>query len=235
VKGKLIGVGVGPGDPELLTLKAYRLIQSAPAVSFIENPQGDSQSKSIAQQAINPQSLQIPVVISMSRDRLSANSAYEQAAITISRQLDQGRDVVFLCEGDPLFYGSFAYLLELLQGDYDCQSVPGISSVFAASSLLCQPLATLKDSFAVLNGRNSDEQILQALAQHDALVIMKAGQARPRILKLLKQAGRIADARYLEYIGRDQQKIVTDVTKLENREGSYFSLFVITAVGAGRD
>ena len=232
MKGKLIGVGVGPGDPELLTLKAYRLIQSASVISFIENPQGESQSRSIAQQAINPDSRQIPVVISMSRDRVSANSAYDQASSRIAGQLDQGRDVVFLCEGDPLFYGSFAYLLERLQGDYACQSVPGISSVFAASSALCQPLATLKDSFAVLSGRNPDEQIAQALSRHDSLVIIKAGQAKARILRLLKQTGRLPDASYLEYIGRHNQRIVRDVSRLKHEAGSYFSLFVIAPGGS---
>jgi len=227
VKGKLIGVGVGPGDPELLTLKAHRLIQSAPVISFIQNPQGESQARTIAQAAINRESQQIPIEINMNRDRVSANSAYDRAAMSIAEQLDQGHNVVFLCEGDPLFYGSFAYLLERLQGDYVCESVPGISSVFAAASVLCQPLTTLKDSFAVLNGRNSDEQILKALTQHDSVVIMKAGQARARILALLKQSGRMADASYLEYIGRDNQRIVTDVSTLEDREGAYFSLFVV--------
>jgi precorrin-2/cobalt-factor-2 C20-methyltransferase len=227
VKGKLIGVGVGPGDPELLTLKAHRLIQSAPVISFIENPQGESQAKMIAQQSIQSTSLLVPISISMNRDRISANSAYDQAAMSIAEQLDQGHNVVFLCEGDPLFYGSFAYLLERLQGDYVCESVPGISSVFAAASVLCQPLTTLKDSFAVLNGRHPDEQLLQALMTYDALVIMKAGQARARILALLKQSGRMADASYLEYIGRDNQRIVTDVSTLEDREGAYFSLFVV--------
>ena len=227
MKGKLIGVGVGPGDPELLTLKAHRLIQSAPVISFIQNPQGESQARTIAQAAINRESQQIPIEINMNRDRVSANSAYDRAAMSIAEQLDQGHNVVFLCEGDPLFYGSFAYLLERLQGDYVCESVPGISSVFAAASVLCQPLTTLKDSFAVLNGRNSDEQILKALTQHDSVVIMKAGQARARILALLKQSGRMADASYLEYIGRDNQRIVTDVSTLEDREGAYFSLFVV--------
>ncbi len=226
-KGKLIGVGVGPGDPELLTLKAHRLLGSAPVISFIQNPQGESQAKTIAGASLNAKSLKIPVVINMNRDRLSANKAYDQAAIRIAEQLEQGRDVVFLCEGDPLFYGSFAYLLERLQGKYRCESVPGISSVFASASELCQPLTRLKDSFAVLNGRNSDDALLQALNAHDSLVIMKAGQARPRILALLQQSGRIADAVYLEYIGRDNQRIVADVATLENKEGAYFSLFVV--------
>lgn len=231
VKGRFIGVGVGPGDPELLTVKAWRLIQSADVISYLVNDKGDSQAKTIAKDAIEAATTvqyDIPIYMPMSTERDKANQAYDQGAAAIVEKLEQGLDVVFLCEGDPLFFGSFSYLLERLQDRFSCEVVPGITSVNAATATLVQPLTMLKETFAVISGRHSDEQILAALQQHDTLVIMKAGQARPRLLKLLEESGRSDDAQYLEYIGRDNQRIVNDVAELAVEAGPYFSLFVIT-------
>lgn len=231
VKGRFIGVGVGPGDPELLTVKAWRLIQSADVISYLVNDKGDSQAKTIAKDAIEAATTvqhNIPIYMPMSTERGKANQAYDQGAVAIVEKLEQGLDVVFLCEGDPLFFGSFSYLLERLQDRFSCEVVPGITSVNAAAATLVKPLTMLKETFAVISGRHSDEQILTALKQHDTLVIMKAGQARPRILSLLQASGRERDAQYLEYIGRDNQRIVNNVRELAVEAGPYFSLFVIT-------
>ncbi|KZZ73300.1 hypothetical protein A3766_20240, partial [Oleiphilus sp. HI0132] len=169
----------------------------------------------------------VVIEMPMSKDRTLANHAYDSGAVRIKAALDAGQDVAFLCEGDPLFFGSFAYLLERLQDDYPCQVIPGISSVNAAASAMMQPLTMLKESFVVVSGRHQDSQIERALSEHDSVVIMKAGQARPRILALLERTGRLADATYLEYIGRDNQKIVSDITQLSPEQGPYFSLFVV--------
>ncbi len=229
--GTFYGIGVGPGDPELLTLKAVRLIAAADWVVYLANDQGQSQARTIAREALalsKAGQQELPLVMPMSTDRRLANAAYDQAAEQIQQALEQGLQVAFLCEGDPLFFGSFSYLLERLQDDFSCLAVPGISSVNAAASALVEPLTLLKESFAVISGRHNDEQIRNALQQHDSVVIMKAGQARPRILALLAETGRNDDARYLEYIGRDNQRIETDVRQLADEAGPYFSLFVVT-------
>ena len=230
-KGCFYGVGVGPGDPELITLKALRLIQKAAVVSYLANDSGQSQARAIACEAfddVQAEQIEIAINMPMSTDRRLANQAYDEGAEQIRQQLNSGQDVVFLCEGDPLFFGSFAYLLERLQSEFECQVVPGISSVHAASAALQAPLTMLKESFVVVSGRHSDEQIRTALEQHDSVVIMKAGQARPRILALLAETGRQNDARYLEYIGRENQRVEASISSLANEAGPYFSLFVIT-------
>ena len=163
----------------------------------------------------------------MSTDRTAANAAYDLGAKQISEQINQGKSVVFLCEGDPLFFGSFSYLLERLSDDHKCLVVPGISSVNGAASALQQPLTLLQESFVVMSGRHTDAQLEQALMSHDSVVIMKAGRARPRILAILDKTGRTADANYLAYIGRDNEEILTDVAQLANTAGPYFSLFVV--------
>lgn len=224
------GAGVGPGDPLLLTLKTHQLIQSADVISYIGNTDGHSQAREIARHSIEARTSaaeEVMVKMPMSTNRSLANQAYDEAAMLLRQHLAAGKSVVFLCEGDPLFFGSFSYLLQRLGGDFACQVVPGITSVNAAAATLQQPLTLLKESFAVVSGRHTDQQIEQTLAQHDSVVIMKAGQARPRILALLRQTGRWQDGHYLEYIGRDQQRLVSNLDDLEDQAGPYFSLFVI--------
>jgi precorrin-2/cobalt-factor-2 C20-methyltransferase len=231
--GIFYGVGVGPGDPELLTLKAHRLIAHADVVTFLENADGHSQAADIAAASIQAGAgLRLPIYMPMNRDRALANAAYDDAAQRISEQLSAGRDVVFLCEGDPLFFGSFAYLMARLADRFHCEVVPGISSINAAAARSKTPLAMLAESFAVLSGRHAPAELLTALERHDTVVILKAGQARPQILAALGEAGRQADARYLEFVGRPNERIVEDVRQLEAGPGPYFSLFLVSRRGA---
>ena len=229
------GVGVGPGDPLLLTLKAHLLIQSAHVISYIANTQGHSQARDIARISIAQRQsaphieplIEVPVPMPMSTDRRQANVAYDKGALEIMAHLNAGRSVVFLCEGDPLFFGSFTYLLQRIDITHPCQVIPGIASVHAAAAQLAMPLTLQQESLVVVSGRHSDQQIQQALSDHDSVVIMKAGQARPRILALLKATKRWHDGHYLEYVGRSNQYIEHNLDHLANQAGPYFSLFVV--------
>ena len=224
------GIGVGPGDPLLITVKAWRSIQQADVISYIANTDGNSQAKEIAREALaEVQKVQthIPVKMPMLEDRHEANKVYDQAAIDIQSELDAGKNVVFLCEGDPLFFGSFAYLLERLERN-KCEVIPGISSIHAAAAALKTPLTMLKESFAITSGRQTDDQLQETLLNNDSVVIMKAGRARQRILQALIKTKRTEDAQYIEYIGRSQQKIISDVNQLGDENGPYFSLFLVT-------
>ena len=234
MNAQLIGLGVGPGDPELITLKAHRLMQNADVVSYLANEQGGSQARDIAQFSLADSKagqIEIPVPMPMKNDRTGANKAYDLAAEKFRTVIAEGKNVVFLCEGDPLFFGSFTYLLDRLQDEVTCAVVPGISSVHAASSALKLPLSMLKESVAIINGRHSEEKIRQTLQQHDSVIIMKAGPYRPKILAALADTGRSGEANYLEYIGRDEQIIIDDISQLygesNDEKGPYFSLFVV--------
>ncbi len=244
-RGVLYGVGVGPGDPELLTLKAVRIIRSADMLVYLSNNEGLSQARQIAHLAVGTKvqdsvfsediykegagaQIELPLIIPMSTDRTLANRVYDEGAEKISEKLRQGGDVAFLCEGDPLLFGSFNYLLERLNDHFLCQVVPGISSVNAATAALLQPLTRQDESFAVVTGRQTEAELVAVLEQHDAVVILKAGLARPTILAALRISQRTADAQYLEYIGRDNQCIEMDVTELPDIAGPYFSLFVVS-------
>lgn len=226
---KFIGVGVGPGDPELLTLKAARYIKSADVISYIANAKGESQAKTIARAVLDQAGVkeELPIFMPMEQNRSRANQAYDAASVNIITALQQGKTVVFLCEGDPLFFGSFAYLLERVQPVAACEVVAGISSVNAAAASMCQPLTMQGESFAVVSGRHSQNRIESCLLQHDSVVILKAGRSRQRIIRALIATNRCKEARYLEYIGRSNQRIVTDMGELSEPVGPYFSLFVV--------
>ncbi len=224
------GIGVGPGDPELMTLKAQRLIRSVDVVTYIVNTQGYSLARDIASDALAgapTTQVERPIEIAMCKDRDLANQTYDEAAEAIAGDLREGRHVAFLCQGDPLFFGSFAYLLERLQPAFDCRVVPGISSVHCASAATATPLALLTENLAVISARHSDQAILNTLAEFDNVVIMKAGSARPRLLELLRQSGRQTQARYLAHIGQTQETLVDDIDSLPDTSGPYFSLFLI--------
>jgi len=230
----LYGVGVGPGDPELITLKAARIIESAQVVCFLVNGEGDSQSRNIAQHHLLAGQIEMPIYMPMSENPAIGSAVYDEAALNIKRHLKDNKTVAFLCEGDPLFFGSFAYLLERIEGEYPCQVIPGIASPHGASARLQQPLTMLKESYAVISGRHSDEIMRQTLLNQDSVVIMKAGRARPNILKLLKECNRLQEANYLEYIGRENERIVEDVCTLDHEPGPYFSLFIVLRKQRGR-
>jgi len=228
--GQFIGVGVGPGDPELITLKAARYIANANVISFIANEQGESVGKDIAQSLLNKTAVkdELPVTINMFAGRDQANENYDAAASEIKKLVEAGKTVVFLCEGDPLFFGSFGYLLERLEPIIPCLVVPGISSVHAAGAVLKQPLTMLRESFAVVSGRHGKEKLVEVLNSHDTVVIMKAGRQRQTILDALASSGRTKETQYLENISRENEFVERDITKLEDDSGPYFSLFVVT-------
>ena len=123
-KGRLYGVGVGPGDPELLTLKGLRLIREADTIAYPVNQDGDGFARDIVAAYINGDANEMPILIPMTPGRSPAQAVYDDAAKLIAEKLDQGLDVVFLCEGDPFFYGSFMYLFTRLNSSHIVHAVP---------------------------------------------------------------------------------------------------------------
>src|SRR5262245_45078560 len=123
MSGTFYGLGVGPGDPELITLKAWRIISQVPVIAYPAANGGESLAYSIAAPFIPEDVIELAIAVPMRRERGPAQQAYDDAAQTIARHLEEGLDVAFLCEGDPLFYGSFAYLLTRLAHNYSTQVV----------------------------------------------------------------------------------------------------------------
>ena len=230
MSGTLYGIGVGPGDPELLTLKAVRLIQSCPVVAYPANPKGHSQARTIAARWLNKQR-ELPLHMPFERDRIGAEQAHKNGAQLLSEELTAGQDIALLCEGDPLLFGSFIHLQQHLSEHFPCTVIPGISSVSAAAAAGNRVLASLDQGISIVPATAGADVIRRALAEYAYLAILKTGRQRPLILQLLRQSGRLRDAVYVEQVSREEQRIVWDVQQLPDEEpGPYFALFLVSRI-----
>jgi len=206
--GTLYGVGVGPGDPELMTLKAHRLIAAAKVVAYPAPDSGESFARSIASSALRDDAVEIPMVVPMRVERFPAQDVYAKAAETIAGHLDAGADVTVLCEGDPFFYGSFMYLFARLADRFPTEVVPGVSSLGACSAALRRPLTARNDVLTVIPGPLPDEDMRAKIDGAEAIAIMKVGRHLPRIRALLDAMGLTANAGYIERASLTEQVVL---------------------------
>jgi precorrin-2 C20-methyltransferase / precorrin-3B C17-methyltransferase len=238
VTGHLYGVGVGPGDPELITLKAARLIKNADVIAYHSGTAGRSIARTIAGSLISDDVIEelliYPVTTGPTDHPLgyygAVNDFYDESAERLSKHLDAGRDVVVLAEGDPLFYSSYMYLHDRLSGRFPSEIVPGVTSLTAAATALKTPLARHEDILAVLPGTLPVPELARRLADTDAAAIMKLGRTFAGVREALRQAGRLGDARYVERATTGEQRIMP-VTEVEASAVPYFSMIVVP----GRD
>lgn len=232
--GTLYGVGVGPGDPELLTLKAVRILQNVPVVAYPATPQGSAQARDIAAKWLIGKR-EIPITMPCMLDRGPVNQGYDEAAVVIAEELAAGRDVAILCEGDPLFYGSFSYLLQRLGNRFPCMVVPGINSVSAAAAAAAIPLITGDQRLTVIPATAGDAALREALFGSDSVAILKPGRHRPRLLELLRETGRAGDTLYIEQASRSAERIVKRIEDIPITPGPYFALFLVVRTGNRQD
>ena len=224
--GTLYGVGVGPGDPELLTLKAVRILQNVPVVAYPATPQGSAQARDIAAQWLTGQR-EIPITMPCMLDRGPVNEGYDEAAVLIAEELGAGRDVAILCEGDPLFYGSFSYLLQRLGERFPCMVIPGINSVSAAGAAAATPLITGEQRLTVVPATAGDAVLRQTLLNSESVAILKPGRHRPRLLELLRETGRAEDTLYIEQASRPAERVIKHFADIPATPGPYFALFLV--------
>ncbi len=226
MSGTLYGIGVGPGDPELITLKAHRILTSCSVVAYPAPDDGTSFARSIVSEFILPDQKEIPIVIPMRVERFPAASVYDEKAKEIAEHLSAGEDVVVLCEGDPFFYGSFMYLFERLAGDFNCEIVPGISSLMASAAALQRPLAARNDVLTITPAPLPDNVLLERFKSGDAIAIIKIGRHFSRVRKLIEEAGLLHRAGYLERVSLDTQKVMP-LADVGEEKAPYFSMILI--------
>jgi precorrin-2/cobalt-factor-2 C20-methyltransferase len=224
--GTLYGVGLGPGDPELMTLKAHRLISSARIVAYPAPDDGPSFARSIAADAIRPDAREIPIVVPMRVERFPAQAVYDRAAEEIGAALAAGHDVVTLCEGDPFFYGSFMYLFERLSPRFACEIVPGVTSLTACAARLKRPLTARNDVLTVIPGPLSDDEIRPRIAAAGAVAIMKVGRHLDRLTRLLDDMGLLAHAGYAERATLSNEQVMP-LADVQGASAPYFSMILI--------
>lgn len=223
--GTLYGIGVGPGDPELMTLKAHRLIAASRVIAYPAPDTGDSFARQIAATAIPKDAVEIPMIVPMRTARFPAQDVYEAAADTIAAHLDRGEDVSVLCEGDPFFYGSFMYLFTRLAGRHRVEIVPGVSSLGASAAALHHPLVARNDVLTVIPGPLPDAQIQARIETAESVALMKVGRHLPRLRALIDAMGLTAKAGYVERASLPGQRAMPLAEAPET--APYFSMILI--------
>jgi len=222
----LYGLGVGPGDPELVTLKAARILQACPVVAYPAPDDGVSFARSIVADLMPAGVTEIPMVIPMRTERYPAFEVYDAAAGTIGGHLDAGRDVAVLCEGDPFFYGSFMYLFSRLAGRYRIEIVPGVTSLTACAAALGRPLAGRNDVLSVVPATLDEGALRDRLEAADAAAIIKLGRHLDKVRRVLDHLGLTGRAGYVERATLPNQKAVP-LVRLDVEMAPYFSMILV--------
>lgn len=232
--GKLFGLGVGPGDPELLTVKAARLLRAAPAVAWFARSGRTGHARRIADGYLAPDAeelrftypytTEVPKRSDAYREAMAA--FYDDAANRIAAILDAGRDVALLCEGDPLFYGSFMYVHDRLAARYETEIVPGVTAMAACWSRAGLPMTRGDDCLSVLAGTLDEDTLAGRLQSADAAVIMKVGRHLRKIRQALDRAGLSDRAIYVENGSTPEERIMR-LSDMPADDAPYFSLVLV--------
>jgi precorrin-2/cobalt-factor-2 C20-methyltransferase len=224
--GTLFGVGLGPGAPDLMTLRAVRLIEKADVIAYPTLAGGASFARSIAADVIPAGAVEIKLDVPMSVERAPAQAAYKQGAAQISAVLDRGQNVVCLCEGDPFFYGSFMYLFARLSDRYRVEVVPGVTSVTACAARAGMPLAARNERVTVLPGPLPEGELRARIEGAESVVIMKVGRHLSKIRTVIDALGLTDRAVYVERATLPQEKVLP--LRDAPPKAPYFSMILLT-------
>ncbi|MDO3649465.1 precorrin-3B C(17)-methyltransferase [Nocardia mangyaensis] len=232
--GTLWGIGLGPGDPDLVTVKAARLIAAADVVAFHSARHGRSISRAIAEPYLRDgqieEHLVYPVTVETTDHPGGYQGAidefYEQAAARLAEHLAAGRDVALLAAGDPLFYSSYMHMHRRLADRFETEIVPGITSVSAASAALGTPLVEGEQVLTVLPGTMPVDELTERLRHTDAAAIMKLGRTFPGVRQALSDSGRLADAYYVERASSTRERVLA-AADVDDADVPYFAITLV--------
>lgn len=228
----IYAVGVGPGDPELLTRKAERIISHC---SVVCAPTGAADAASYALSIVEhllDRSRQeiLTRIFPMMKKGPELEAAWEEVANEIIARIDQGEDVAFITIGDPCLYSTFLYLYRIItakRADIPVEIIPGISSINAAAAAAGIPLGIASDRIAILPATYEDYELRKTLKEFDTVVLMKVSRVFDRVYGLLQELGLIDDAVFIRRVGSSQQEVVFDISTLLGRELDYLSMLIV--------
>jgi precorrin-2/cobalt-factor-2 C20-methyltransferase len=232
--GRLIGVGVGPGDPELLTLKAMRVLKEADVVAHFAKLGNGSNARAIVaswlRSGVEELPLLYPVTTEIQKDepryRDTLREFYDGAAAAVAAHLDAGRVVAVICEGDPLFYGSYMHLHVRLARNYPTEIIAGVTGMSGCWSAAGLPIAQGDDVFTAIPGSLPEEELVRRLREADAVVVMKLGRHLPKVRRALERTGRLARAMYVER-GTMPGAVVTPLVDKSDDRAPYFAVVLV--------
>ena len=232
--GRLYGVGTGPGDPELLTLKAVRALSEADVLAYFAKAGRSGNGRAIVEGLLKPGMVELPlyypVTVEIDKEhddyKSQITAFYDVSAAAVAEHLAAGRTVAILSEGDPMFYGSYMHLHVRLAGRFPTEVIPGITAMSGCWSLSGLPIVQGDDVLSVLPGTMGEEQLSRRLGDTEAAVIMKVGRNLPKIRRALSNAGRLGEAVYVERGTTPSGKSMRLSEKLDDT-APYFSLVLV--------
>ncbi|MEO0750559.1 MAG: precorrin-2 C(20)-methyltransferase [Pseudomonadota bacterium] len=222
----LYGVGLGPGDPELMTLKAHRLISNASVIAYPTLAGADSFARSIAAGIIPKTAREIVMDVPMTVERAPAQAAYDTGAAEIATALEAGENVICLCEGDPFFYGSFMYVFARLSDRFEVEVVPGVTSVTTCAAKAGLPLAARNERLTVLPGPLPEDELRSRIEGAESVAIMKVGRHLAKIRAVIDDLGYARDAVYVERASLPDE-VVCPLAEAPEK-APYFSMILLT-------
>jgi precorrin-2/cobalt-factor-2 C20-methyltransferase len=234
-EGLLIGVGVGPGDPELLTLKAVRALGSADVIAYFAKAGSPGNARTTAAPYLRPGASELALLYPVTTELAAGDAAYrsaidrffDESAAAIAQHLDAGRTVAVLSEGDPLFFGSYMHIHVRLMGRFRTEVIPGVTAMSGCWSAARLPIVQGDDVLTVLPGTLEEADLVRRLRQNEPAVVMKLGRNLPKVRRCLIESDRIRDAIYVER-GTMQAERMMPLAEKPDDSAPYFAIVLVT-------
>jgi len=229
--GILYGLGVGPGDPELITVKAFRVIQESPVIAYPKKLRGSkSYAHRIVDVYINPEEKDmLGLVFPMTKDEAVLEREWTKSVELVYEKLKEGKDVAFVTEGDPLLYSTFIHMMKLMQDKHpevEIRTIPGISSFNGSASRLGIALADGDDKVAIIPAHDDYNAMREAIESHDAVVFIKVAKVIDLMLQVLRDLDLLDKASVVTKVTSDEE-VIWDVRELDGVELEYLTLMVV--------
>jgi precorrin-2/cobalt-factor-2 C20-methyltransferase len=235
MQGKIYGIGVGPGDPELLTVKAVRLLNEVDVICVPKSrAEKESLALSIARASVKKDVEVMELLFPMTHDKDVLKQHWDEATDKIAAEARKGKSLAFITIGDPMFYSTYAYVLERVKRnfiDIEIETVPGITAFAACSSFINEPLTEGDERLAVIPAAYGINAIREALENYDNVVLMKINRMYDEVAGLLKEMNLLEKAVYISRCGYEDQFYTTGIEDLIGREKDYMSIMIVRKAG----